>query len=70
MMPEVHTDDVYTGLQAILPKLAQPSWVHLIGAQTVKPVTVPIDKKAAKKDAKMRYKTYKRFLMLCEALGR
>lgn len=62
-MPELQTGDVYDGLKQLLPKLAQPSWVHLIGLQLQKPIALPLDKKAAKKEAKRRHKAYKRFAL-------
>lgn len=62
MVPECPIDTPYDGLKQLLPKLAQPSWVHLIGLQIQKPVILPPDKKAAKKDAIKRYKAYKRFI--------
>lgn len=62
MVPECPIDTPYDGLQQLLPKLAQPSWVHLIGFQVQKPVALPLDKKAAKKAAIKRHKAHLRFL--------
>lgn len=47
---------VYDGLKQLLPKLAQPSWVHLIGLQVQPPVAFPLDKKAEKRAARARHK--------------
>lgn len=51
----------YDGLKALLPKLAQPSWVWQIGNVVRKNETLAalqaesLDRKARKKDAKRRY---------------
>lgn len=56
----------YDGLRALLPKLAQPSWVWQIGEVIRKNETLAalqaesLDKKAQRKDAKRRYKAYRR----------